>query len=338
MEIGVALGGGGVKGIAHIGVLEGLEKAGFKIRLIAGTSTGGLVGSVYAAGYSPKEILTIIENLNPSRLYSRHASDGPSLLGYTGLADTLVEVLGETLFSELKIPFACTAVDIRTTQEVYLSQGRVLDAVLATIAIPGIFPAKIWGDTELVDGGILDPVPVSLARCINPRLPVIAVALNPDRQDWHNIPQFNILPPASLPIPAPIIEGFARMRIGQSLRLFLHSMDITARMLTEMRLEVDRPEVIIRPDVHAYGMLDVVEPEELFAAGLRAAEEAEPEIRKALSWTKTVLRVLRSPHPSNNNTPKPAAASPVSPAAMNAIPAVVEVPNSPASTPPDTKK
>lgn len=318
MEISVALGGGGIKGIAHIGVLEGLENAGFKIRAIAGTSAGGLVGAVYAAGYSPKEILTIIENINPSRMYTRQSSDGPSLLGYTGLAEALVEVLGETQFSELKIPFACTAVDIRTTQEVYLSQGRVIDAVLATFAIPGIFPAKICGDSELVDGGILDPVPVGLARCINPRLPVVAVPLNPDRKEWNAIPQLNIIPPASLPIPTPIIEGFARMRIGQSLRMFLHSMDITARMLTEMRLEVDRPEVILRPDVHAYGMLDVVDPKELYLAGLRAAEAAVPEIRKTLSWVKTILRVMRSPRGFESSPAK---------TAVNRLPEPVEQPD-----------
>jgi NTE family protein len=146
-----------------------------------------------------------------------------------------------------------------------------------------------------VDGGILDPVPVNLARCMNPRLPVIAVALNPERSEWHRIPQFNIVPPPSLPIPAPIIEGFSRMRIGQAMRMFLHSMDITARMLTELKLEVDKPDVIIRPDVHDHGMLDMVEPAKLVEAGRQAAGDAVPAVRESLSWGKTIARVLRSP-------------------------------------------
>jgi NTE family protein len=340
MEISVALGGGGIKGIAHIGVLDALEKAGFKICAIAGTSAGGLIGSVYAAGYNPKEILSLIENISPNRLYARHSTDGPSLLGYAGLADTLIEVLGEMQFSELKIPFACTAVDIRTTQEIYLSQGRVLDAVLASIAIPGIFPSKISGEMELVDGGILDPVPVGLARCLNPRLPVVAVALNPDRKNWHTIPQLNFIPPASLPIPAPILEGFARMRIGQSLRLFLHSMDITARMLTEMRLEVDRPEVIVRPDVNAYGMLDVVDPKVLIAAGLRATEKAVPEIRKSLSWTNSIMRVLRSPHQQKKQPRKPETNLASSENGNKPLEdtALTQVKHLPEQIPPETKK
>ena len=295
MDISLALGGGGIKGLAHIGVLECLEDAGFKIRSIAGTSVGGLVGAVYAAGYTPREILAVVNSINPDKLYVRHPSDAPSLLGYTGLADALVDVLGESQFTDLKIPFACTAVDTKTTHEIYLNEGRVLDAVLAAIAIPGIFPPLIRGNAELVDGGILDPIPVNLARCMSPKLPVIAVALNPDRADWHRIPEFNIVPPPSLPIPAPLIEGFSRMRIGQAMRMFLHSMDITARMLTELKLEVDKPDVIIRPDVHDYGMLDAVEPEKLVEAGRRGAVEAVPRIHKSLSWSNTIKRVLRSP-------------------------------------------
>ncbi len=293
MDICLALGGGGIKGVAHIGVLDCLEKAGFKIRAIAGSSAGGLAGAVYAAGYSPQEILAILESINKSRMYARQPADGPSLLGYAGLAEALVEVLGESTFTDLKIPFACTAVDLRTCQEVYLNDGCVVDAVLATIAIPGVFPPKIRGAAELIDGAVLDPVPVRLARSIAPRLPVIAVVLNPPEEVWHDDPQFNSIPPMPLPIPAPIVEGFARMRIGQSLRIFLHSIDITARMLTELRLKADQPDVIIRPDVAQYGMLDMVDPKKLVEAGYQAAEHTIPKVRKALSWPERTLRILR---------------------------------------------
>lgn len=290
MEISLALGGGGIKGIAHIGVLECLIKAGFKIRAIAGTSAGALVGSVYAAGYQPGEILGFIENIKQDRLYTRSPSDGPSLLGYSGLAEILTEILSDLEFNELKIPFACTAVDLRTSQEVYLNDGRVFDAVLASIAVPGVFPPKIRGEAELVDGGVLDPVPVELARCLAPGLPVIAVALNPAPEEWHRLPQFHILPPVPIPIPPPLVEGISRMRIARAFQIFIQSMDVTARMLTELRLEVDRPEVIIRPDVHKYGFLDPAPPRELVLCGRQAAEKALPQIHKSLSWHKTLLR------------------------------------------------
>jgi NTE family protein len=312
MEISLALGGGGIKGIAHIGVIDCLVKAGFIIRSIAGTSMGGLIGAVYAAGYSPNEMQAIIESINPNRMYARQATDRPSLLGYTGLAEALVEVLGESQFTDLKIQFACTAVDIRTSQEVYLNDGLVIDAVLATIAVPGVLPPKLRGESELVDGGILDPVPVNLARYMCPKLPVVAVVLNPDRDDWQQLPQFNIIPPVRLPIPSPLVEGIARMRVAQAFQTFLHSMDITGRMLTELRLEVDRPEVIIRPDVHQYGMFDAVLPKDLIPAGYAAAERAIPQIRKTYSWPNTMLRILRQPPRRNKEQNSHPAAEPPS--------------------------
>lgn len=318
MEISVALGGGGIKGIAHIGVLDCLEEAGFKIRTVVGTSVGGLIGAVYAAGYKPDEITEVIRMLRNDRLYARTRTDGPSLLGYTGLAEMMTNILGENQFSDLKVPFACTAVDLRTAQEVYLSDGRVVDAVLATIAVPGIFPSTMRGEMELIDGGVLDPVPVNLARCMAPTLPVVAVALNPERDQWNLLPQFNILPPVPLPIPPPLIEGIARLRIAQAMRTYVQSMDITMRMLTELRLEVDRPEIIIRPDVHQYGLLDNVEPEALIRAGYEAASEAIPNIRKSLSWVNTVGRILKQParrrlRPSLPKTTPPAIPPPTVP-------------------------
>jgi NTE family protein len=295
MQINLALGGGGIKGIAHIGVLDCLVKEGFTIQAVAGTSVGGLVGAVFAAGYQPDEILELIEGINQNKMYSRDPKDNPSLLGYTGIAEALIKLLGESNFTDLKIPFACTAVDINTSQEVYLNEGVVIEALLATMAVPGIFPSKKRGEAELIDGGVLDPVPVNLVRCLAPHYPVVAVALNPERERWNQLPQFNIAPPVSMPIPPPIVEGIARMRIAQAFRIFLQSIDISARSLTELRLEVDRPEVIIRPEVHEYGLLDQVNPKVLVRAGYEAARRALPEIRRSLAWPNNLLRRLHQP-------------------------------------------
>lgn len=293
MDICLALGGGGIKGVAHLGVLESLEKAGFTIRAIAGTSAGGLVGAVYAAGYSPREVLEIVESLNKSRIYARQPGDGPSLLGYTGLAEALVEILHDCTFADLKIPFACTAVDLPTAREVYLDEGLVMDAILATMAIPGIFPPKVRGDLELIDGAVLDPVPVALARRIAPGLPVVAVALNPPLDELAEASRKASAAPIPLPIPAQIVDGFARMRVGQALRIFLRANDISACTLTELRLKTERPDCIIRPEVAQYGMLDLAVPRELFLAGSLAAERAMPGVRKMFSWPERMMRGVR---------------------------------------------
>jgi NTE family protein len=303
MDICLALGGGGIRGLAHIGVIDCLEKAGFRIRAVAGTSIGGLIGAVYTSGYSPAEIAQILGSIDQNSLFARRSTDGPSLLGYTGLAQALIDILGENDFSDLKIPFACTAVDLHTSQEVYLNEGRVLDAVLATIAVPGIFPPKIRGEAELIDGAILDPVPVKLARLLTPTLPVIAVVLNPSQSEWPKQPQFSFVPPAALPIPTPILDGFARLRVAQAFNIFLQSYAISSQMLTELRLEIDRPDIIIRPPVHQYGLLEAAPINELIAAGTQAAEMQIPKIRKTVSWLNTMIRILRQPPRSRANDP-----------------------------------
>ncbi|NOH04186.1 MAG: hypothetical protein HND47_20535 [Chloroflexi bacterium] len=199
MDITLALGGGGAKGNAHIGVLRRLEQEGFKIRSVAGTSYGGVVAVFYALGCSPNEIQSIFESVDQNHLYGRTPLDGPSLLGMGGVRQLLNRVLGEKTFDDLRIPCAVTAVDINTGGEVTLSEGRLQDAVLATIALPGIFPVHRINGWELVDGGVLNPVPVSVARTLSPRLPVVAVV--PQRPNGKTRPQLRPACAGNFPTP-----------------------------------------------------------------------------------------------------------------------------------------
>lgn len=289
-EITLALGGGGIKGIAHVGVLRILEKSGIKIRAISGTSAGGIVGALFAAGYSPDQIENLINTVDQRSLFKRGDNEGPSLLGLSGLVDVLSQQLDDFTFTKLKIPFACTAVDIHTSTEIIINQGNVLDAVQATIAVPGVFPPKEIGDYRLVDGGVLDPVPAALARHLNPTLPVIAVSLTPEPEKWIHLPPIQL--PAALPIPSPIVDRIARFRISQALQIFVKSMDISSRMLAELRLQIDKPEIIIRPDVVRYGMLDEVAPSDLIRAGEEAAEHCLPQIEELFTLRKKITRQL----------------------------------------------
>ena len=106
MNVALALGGGGVKGIAHIGVIDRLESHGFHIAAIAGTSAGSMVGAAYASGHTPLEILAAISNVNAAYLYRRGPDDGPSLLGSAGLVETLSALLKGKQFSDLRIPLS----------------------------------------------------------------------------------------------------------------------------------------------------------------------------------------------------------------------------------------
>lgn len=287
MEISVALGGGGAKGAAHIGVLKTLDEHGFLIKALAGTSAGGIIGSLYAAGYHPAEILERFRKIETSSLYGRRPGDGPSLLGVSGINRILTEMLDKRTFDDLKIPFVVTAVDLITGQEVILKEGRVVDAVLATISLPGIFPYQDWGDYHLVDGGLLDPIPVAPARALAPHLPVVAVVL------YHMMEIDNpLLSPPKFLGPEPLLRQIARLRVAQAFSIFMRSVEIGSCALAELRLKIDKPEVLIRPEVAAIGLLDTVDVLEVANLGERAAEKALPELQAAFKWSARLRRYL----------------------------------------------
>ncbi|MBE0670384.1 MAG: patatin-like phospholipase family protein, partial [Anaerolineales bacterium] len=278
MDITLALGGGGAKGNSHIGVLRRLEKEGYKIRSVAGTSYGGLVGVLYSVGYSPQEIQTAFEEVDQKQLYGRDILDGPSLLGLGGVRKLLGQMLGEKTFDDLRIPCAVTAVDVNSGSEVVLSSGLLKDAVLATIALPGIFPVQYMNGWALTDGGVLNPVPVSVARMLSPDLPVVAVVLND--------PMDKPVRPYTIPVPSifprPIVERLARMTLAQSLDIFLRSVDVSSRALSHYRLELEKPDVIIRPKVQEFSLLDRVVVADLAQLGENAVEEVLPQLKRAV--------------------------------------------------------
>jgi NTE family protein len=171
-------------------------------------------------------------------------------------------------------------VDINAGSEVILSSGRLKDAILATIALPGIFPIQHLDNWELTDGGVLNPVPVSVARMLSPNLPVVAVVLN----DPMDKPLRSYTIPVPGIFPRPIVERIARMSLAQSLDIFLRSVDISSRALSHYRLEFEKPDVIIRPAVHDFNLLDKVIVADLAQLGEQAVEEMLPQLKKAVSW------------------------------------------------------
>jgi NTE family protein len=288
MDITLALGGGGAKGNTHIGVIRRLEKEGFKIRAVAGTSFGGVVAVMYAAGYAPDEIENIFSKVDQTRLYGRSPEENPSLLGLAGVRKFLDEVLSDRSFADLEIPCAVTAVDLNCGCEVILNEGLVKDALLGTIAVPGIFPVYSWHEWELVDGGVLNPVPVSVARELAPSLPVVAVTLLAPMGE----PARSIGMPVPDGIPKPILDRLAHIRFAQAFDVFLRSVDVGNRAVAEYRLAVDKPEVVIRPEVSDIGLLDRVDVREVAQRGEAAVEAVLPELKRISSWTNRLRRSL----------------------------------------------
>src|SRR5829696_2514344 len=289
MDITLALGGGGSKGNSHIGVIRRLEKEGFRIRGVAGTSFGGLIAVLYALGYSPDKIEETLASLDQSQFYGHGPNDGPSLIGLAGVTRLLQKMIGDATFGDLKLPCILTAVDLKSGNEVLLKKGRLVDAMLATIAMPGVFPARYIDGLELVDGGTLDPVPVAPARGLAPRLPVVAVVLTlpmgVPAQSWR-------LPLQKYWAGRIVSRLISRMRYDSVWDIFSRSLDITSRAVTQYRLEVDRPEIIIRPQVYDIDTLDIVDVHEVAKKGEEAVEAALPELRSLFTWRNRWRRTM----------------------------------------------
>jgi NTE family protein len=286
MDISLALGGGGSRGYAHIGVLRRLEQEGYKVRAVAGTSAGSLVGTLYAAGFTPDEMEARFENLDQTKLFGRISGEGPSILGMGGATRMLEEFFGDLTFEELKHPCAVVAVDIKSAQEVVLKTGCVMDAVLASCAVPAIFPPQQIGEYQLVDGATLDPVPVSVARSLAPTIPTVAVVLTPLLGREKNLLSLRF--PSRIPVP--IIERLSHMRLAQALNIFIQASDAGARMLTELRLKLDNPDVIVRPEVEGIGLLDIVDVHKVVHLGEIALDAALSELKRATAWPNRLRR------------------------------------------------
>jgi NTE family protein len=162
----------------------------------------------------------------------------------------------------------------------------VVDALLATCAVPAIFPPRNIGEYQLVDGAALDPVPVSVARSLAPTLPTIAVVLSPLLGRERNLLSLRF--PSR--IPAPIVERLSHLRLAQALNIYIQATDAGARMLTELRLKVDAPDVIIRPIVDGIGLLDRVDVHKVVRLGEEALDAVIPDLKRATAWPNRLRR------------------------------------------------
>jgi len=268
-KIGLALGGGAARGLAHVGVLDVLKEEGIPIDLIAGTSAGAIVGAAYARNrdtdHMIKEALDanwkkMAPLIDPSLLKSGFVKGNKIL----SLIKSFVGG-GDINFSELEIPFACVATDIDTGEEVVINSGSVADALRASISLPGIFTVVKRGDRYLVDGGLTTPVPVDVVRQMGADF-IIAVSVNPEvagrvgkayqhRAEEHKAP--NIL------------------------QVMMQSFYITAYSLAQHTLE--HADSVIEPDVSHFSVSDFNKAQELIEHGRVAARKAIPEIKRLLS-------------------------------------------------------
>ena len=299
--IGLALGGGAARGFAHIGVLRTLLAHGIVPNVVVGTSIGAVVGGSYAAGH----LDTLEEwarSLQPRNIlsYLDIRLNGSGLIGGNKLAAQLEASLGNTVIEDLPLKFASVATEVRTGHEIWLTHGRLVDAMRASYALPGIFSPVLVGDRWLVDGALVNPVPVSAARALGAEI-VIAANLSND-VFGHSTTIFSH--GATTPPIEPVIEaeeppkrGFSRLfsaertmkreffggggRPGIS-TVMVDAFNIMQDRITRARLAGDPPDMLIAPRIGHIGWFDFHRADEMIAHGARATERAIEAIQEAI--------------------------------------------------------
>jgi NTE family protein len=297
--IGVALGGGAARGFAHIGIMRTLLANGIVPNVLVGTSIGAVIGGAYATGH-----LDTLEQwargLQPRRVlsYLDIRLNGSGLIGGEKLAAELEASIGQTVIEDLPLKFATVATEIRTGHETWLTHGRVVDAMRASYALPGIFAPVLVGERWLVDGTLVNPVPVSAARALGAEI-VIAANVSSDVFS-HSTTIYSHGTPASIPKPAiqptpkrvfgrffspertvkrEFFGGGGRPGISS---VMVDAFNVMQDRITRARLAGDPPDMLITPRVGEIGWFDFHRASDLIEVGARAAERAMDSIREAI--------------------------------------------------------
>jgi len=242
--VGLALGGGAVRGIAHIGVLKVLEDRDIEIGMIAGTSVGSLIGALYCGGLGWKEIWDRVQEMSWGDLVQIDWS-GMGLAKTKRMEDVLVELLGDIDFDDLRIPLRAVAVDITSAEEVVIESGSVAQAVRASASIPAIFAPVESEGRLLVDGGVANNLPVDVVRDMGAKT-VIAVDLNPEATEHRR--------------PENLVDIMYRT--------------FAILMWNTSSLGREEADILIQPEIGKFSFHDFSQAERLFELGEEAANRA----------------------------------------------------------------
>ena len=289
LKVGLALGGGGARGLAHIGVLKVLERENIPISLITGTSMGAIIGGAYALKKDISAIEKIAEKYSKISEFNidfsfseKERKDKPFFLkkmsdflkkGYIlnlelrrkyidegeGIKKIIKDLVGDKAFTDTKIPFAAVAADLVKGEKVILNQGKLFDALLASSSIPGMFPPVILDKKILVDGGIVDVVPIQAAKSLGANF-VIGV----------NVGQ--------------TIKK--RVEFDNAVEIFFRSDSITSAELRKLQLSF--ADVVITPKIGRFHWSDFSKPEQCIREGEIAAQNIILELKKKLKKTKPI--------------------------------------------------
>lgn len=254
-RIGLALGSGAARGWGHLGVLDALKEKGIEPSIIAGTSIGSVVGAFYSAGQIDflKNWALSLNRREMLRYLDFKMTPTVGLFQGKRLMKALEAVLGSPLIETLRLPFAAVATDLGSGHEVWLNQGELLQAIRASIAVPGLLTPVLHEGRWLVDGGLVNPVPISVCRALGADF-VIAVNLNSEttrtaaRQRLTN-----------------------RKRMPNLIDTVMNALIIMQERISRSRMAGDPPELLIAPPLGEIGLMEFHRAKEAMMIGKEAA-------------------------------------------------------------------
>jgi NTE family protein len=307
VRVGVALGSGSARGWAHIGVLRALSEAGIEPEVVAGTSIGALVGAAYVQG-SLEQFESWVRELTPRNVI-RYMDLEPFGRGGLATVERLLQSLRPFMddvdIQALEKPFIAVATDLKTGREVWLDRGPLLAAVRASIALPGLLTPVKRGERWLVDGGLVNPVPVSVCRALGAEV-VLGVNLNADVLGRRALARQSRQEESDAES-APLGLGGIADQLGASLRrgtdsliaslrgsrpdtphlfeVLAGALNIMQDRITRSRAAGDPPDVMLVPRLAQLGLLEFHRAADAIAEGRRSVERMLPALENALGIT-----------------------------------------------------
>lgn len=268
-RVGLALGGGGARGYAHIGVLKVLVREQVPVDYLAGTSMGGVIAAAFAIGKSPAEIEAEALALRTSALVDIGLRR-MGLMEGRHVREFLLRFFGDRDIADTTIPLRLTAVDLDNGKEVTLAKGPLVDAIRATISVPGVFCPADWEGRRLLDGGLVNQVPADVVREMGAEC---VLAVDVGHISFEPLSEEAARRLLSLP-------GLARL--NPLVSTLSRSLDIMQAEMTRDRLEKVKPDVVVRPDLGAVNIEEFDRAGEVIPMGERAAVEQMPRVRAAM--------------------------------------------------------
>jgi NTE family protein len=269
-KIGMALSGGGARGLAHIGVLEVLDDLGVQIDAVSGTSMGALIGAAYCSGTGLEKVKKLLGSTDWKSflVFSAFQLSRAGILKEKKVDEILKKILGDRTFEDCKKQFCCVAVDILSGTRVVLNSGSLREAVLASIAVPGIIPPVCKGNGLLVDGGVMEPLPTLALQTLNPTF-ILASSIVFERMR-----------------PEPLKEGnMDDLKLAENKKVSIQtiidkSMNIMHTQMVQSYLPY--AQIVIEPKIGGFGFFDFDKSRAIIEAGRLAAMEKIPEIKRKL--------------------------------------------------------